>query len=383
MIINLTQSLVDRELCASQNQTRMEYVDEGRLGLYLECRTSNPNEGTYYLRVKDRRTGKTRHYRIAKSVEISLAEARRRAQELKESLLLGSGSLNHQQRTVLSYDAFMQGYYFPSKQAKRTLNKDEQLYRIKLKEEFGHQPIGSITRQQVHAFQLKLTRTNLATSSQNHYLRLLRHSLNIALDLELIGRNPAGRLKLAAEHNIVENYLSEEQVRRLLGVLDRYENPVVAAIVRLLLATGARRGEALRAKWRDIKIEQRLWIIPAENSKSKKVGSIPLSDIALKALESLPRYDHTDDIFINPLTNQRYVDIKKGWTEIKKRAEIPAHTRLHDLRHTFASLLINRGRSLYEVQRILRHSDPKVTTRYSHLTAETLRNAVTEALEVG
>ena len=383
MIITLTQNLVDRELCAPQNQTRVEYVDEGRLGLYLECRTSNPNEGTYYLRVKDRGTGKTRHHRIAKSVEISLSEARRRAASLKENLLLGSGHLNPQQRSVLTYDAFMQGYYFPSKTAKRSLNKDEQLYRIKLKEAFGHLPIGSITRQQVHAFQLQLTKTELAVSTQNHYLRLLRHSLNIALDLELIGRNPAGRLKLPPEHNIVENYLSEAQVKRLISVLDTYENPVVAGIVRLLLATGARRGEALKAKWSDIKMDKRLWVIPAEHSKSKKVGSIPLSDSALKALENLPRYTHTENVYINPFTQRPYIDIKKGWAEIKRRADLPAKTRLHDLRHTFASLLINRGRSLYEVQRILRHSDPKVTTRYSHLTNETLREAVTEALGLG
>lgn len=379
MIINLTQHLVDRELCSGAHQSRVEFVDEGRTGLYVECRTTIPNDGTYYLRLKDRKSGKTRHYRIGRTKDMSLAQARRDALNLREQVLIGSGALPSRERALLTYDSFMENYYFPSKQSKRSLDKDKQLHRTRLKDEFGSSPLERITRQQIYAFQMQLTQTELSTSTQNAYLRLLRHSLNIALDLELIGRNPATRLKLRREDNIVENYLNDEQVSNLISVLENHENIVVAGLIRLLLATGARRGEAFRAKWSEIKLEQRLWIIPAENSKSRKVGSIPLGDAALEVLSRMPRYEHTDYIFVNPYTRTRYTDIKKSWVDIKRRAGLPSITRLHDLRHTFASLLINRGRSLYEVQRILRHSDPKVTMRYSHLDHRTLQDAVNSA----
>lgn len=382
MIINLTQHLIDRELCSDIHQGRIEFVDEGRSGLYVECRTAIPNEGTYYLRLKDRNTGKTRHHRIGKTKDLSLAEALRQALNLREQILIGSGALANRERAVLTYDSFMANYYFPSKQSKRSLDKDRQLHRTRLKDVFGDTPLSSITRQQVHAFQMQLGSTKLSISTQNAYLRLLRHSLNIALDLELIARNPATRLKLRREDNIVENYLNEEQVARLITILDAHENLVVAGLIRLLLATGARRGEALKARWSDIKFDQRLWIIPSENSKSRKVGSIPLSDAALKVINRMPRHEHTDYIFVNPSTRTRYTDIKKSWSDIKRRANLPEVTRLHDLRHTFASLLINHGRSLYEVQRILRHSDPKVTQRYSHLNSSTLRDAIEVASHV-
>jgi integrase len=295
---------------------------------------------------------------------------------MREQILIGSGVLSQRHRSVLTYDAFMKNHYFPSKQSKRSIDKDIQLYRTRLSGEFGSQALGSISRQQIHAFQLTLSQSALAVSTQNAYLRLLRHSLNIALDLELIARNPAARVRLAPEDNVIENYLNDDQVKRLITVLDHHENPAVAGLIRILLSTGARRGEAFKAKWSDIKWDRGLWIIPVENSKSRKTGSIPLSDASLEVLKKMPRYEGTDYIFVNPQTRTRYFDIKKSWAEIKRRAELPTEVRLHDLRHTFASILINRGRSLYEVQRILRHSDPKVTTRYSHLDASTLRLAV-------
>jgi integrase len=108
---------------------------------------------------------------------------------------------------------------------------------------------------------------------------------------------------------------------------------------------------------------------------------VPLSDTAIEVLTSLPTYGKTCFVFINPKFGRHYANIHKPWNDIREKAGLPG-VRLHDLRHTFASLLINQGRSLYEVQKILRHSDPKVTARYSHLTTATLQSAVNSASEV-
>ena len=85
-----------------------------------------------------------------------------------------------------------------------------------------------------------------------------------------------------------------------------------------------------------------------------------------------------DFLFINPKTHRRYTNINKTWKRLKTEAGLP-HLRLHDLRHQFASQLVNAGHSLYEVQQILGHSDPTVTTRYAHLSSRTLQGAAESA----
>lgn len=70
--------------------------------------------------------------------------------------------------------------------------------------------------------------------------------------------------------------------------------------------------------------------------------------------------------------------INKVWQRLRAEAGIP-HVRLHDLRHQFASALVNSGRTLYEVQAILGHSDSTVTQRYAHLSTRTLQDAANSA----
>ncbi|MEH6616997.1 MAG: site-specific integrase [Porticoccus sp.] len=83
-------------------------------------------------------------------------------------------------------------------------------------------------------------------------------------------------------------------------------------------------------------------------------------------------------LFINPRTGKRYTNINKTWYRIRKEAGLP-NLRMHDLRHQYASHLVNSGRSLYEVQQILGHSDPTVTQRYAHLSTRALQEAAESA----
>ena len=86
----------------------------------------------------------------------------------------------------------------------------------------------------------------------------------------------------------------------------------------------------------------------------------------------------SDYIFANPATGKPFVTITRVWYRIRRQVGI-SHLRIHDLRHSFASMLVSGGRSLYEVQQILGHSDPKVTMRYSHLSTKALQAAANTA----
>jgi integrase len=174
--------------------------------------------------------------------------------------------------------------------------------------------------------------------------------------------------------NKVENYLSDEEMAELMHVLKTDENRVVSSLLLFLLTTGARLNEAQMASWSQLDLPNRVWRIPATNSKSKRVRSVPLNDMAIAALKE--NAGDTGYVFRSPRGDgkQPYSNIHKSWYRIRNKAGLP-HLRAHDLRHQHASLLVNSGRSLYEVQKILGHSTPIMTQRYSHLSTRTLQEA--------
>jgi integrase len=182
-----------------------------------------------------------------------------------------------------------------------------------------------------------------------------------------------------SENNKRERYLSVEEAQRLYESVCKGDT-MLRYIVPMLILTGARKREVLDAKWEDFDLNRRIWRIPV--SKSGKARHVPLSDGAITLLGSIPRKPKCDWAFANPDTCKPYASIFGTWNTARKRAGL-SDVRLHDLRHSFASLLINSGRSLYEVQKILGHTQVKTTQRYAHLSQDTLlaaANAATEAV---
>jgi len=203
-------------------------------------------------------------------------------------------------------------------------------------------------------------------------VKLLKHSLNLAIDWNLLDTNPAVRIPLFHEDNKKENYLSEEELERLLQVLRTDDNRAVCQILLFLLSTGARLNEALVATWENIDIDRRVWRILASNSK------VPLNDSALEVLRSVTTQGNFEHVFINQQTGEPYTTISKVWDRIRRKANLP-HLRIHDLRHSYASFLVNNGRTLYEVQAILGHASSIVTQRYAHLSTKALQDAANSA----
>ena len=176
------------------------------------------------------------------------------------------------------------------------------------------------------------------------------------------------------------DYLSEDEARRLYESVCRSQNTMLQCIVPMLILTGARKREVLDARWADFDFERRLWRIPT--TKAGKPRHVPLSDGVLSLLTTMPKNLKSDYVFANPETTKPYVSIFCSWNTARTKAGL-SDVRVHDLRHSFASLLINSGRSLYEVQKLLGHTQIKTTQRYAHLAPETLlaaSNAATQAV---
>ena len=197
-------------------------------------------------------------------------------------------------------------------------------------------------------------------------------------------KNPAARIPLYNADNQVENLLSDDELQRLLAVLRTDANRPICLIILFLLSTGARLNEALQAKWSQIDISARVWLVPALASKSKKNRAIPLTDSAIDVLQQLDTKGQFDHIFVNKKTGYPYVSIRKQWLRIQKLANLSKHMRIHDTRHTLAQLMCAAGQSLVSIQAVLGHRHYSTTSRYARLSMASIQAAVNvTSLKIG
>ncbi len=382
-VVHLTQQFVDHELHCPPDKKRIEWCDANAPGLYAEVRSVNPANPTWYLRYRDA-TGKTCHQRIGAVRDISLADARKRAKELKAKIALGSNPQEEARaaKAALTLKEFLEEKYTPYAQArKRSFAYDESMIRLRIVPTLGHFRLNQLTRHQIQTFHTDLRAEGLAPATCDHHLKLLRSALNLAVQWDMLDKNPiATKLPLFREDNKLERYLSDEELNRLLVALRTSRARMVSNAMLFLLATGARLNEALQARWEHIDKANRTWRIPAKTAKNKRSRAVPLGDAALEVLENLGTQGKNAYLFINTKTKEPLTAVNTVWGRIRIAAGLPK-LRIHDLRHQHASMLVNSGRSLYEVQQILGHSDPSVTQRYAHLSTRTLQDAANSASE--
>lgn len=378
-VVTLTPAFMASGLVAQPGDKRTEYCDTEVRGLLIECRSAVNAVPTWYLRYKA--NGKTAYTRLGNVQDLGLAQARKQAITLKAQHTLAPKHAVEVKAPMgtMTLNAFMEDHYIPhATQHKRSVKRDDQLHRLRIGPKFGHLALSAINRRDVQAFQNSLLKEGLSPASADHHVKLMRRVLNLAVQWEMLEKNPLKGIELYLVDNQVENYLDPEQLDRLVEVLRTDKNRMVCLILMFLISTGARLNEALTATWKNVSVEGGVWKVDALLSKSKKSRSIPLNDSALWVLEQLTSKGKSVYLFPSPVTGRPYTSITRAWYRLRKKAKIPA-IRLHDLRHGFASLLVSGGRSLYEVQQILGHSDPKVTMRYAHLSARALQDAANAA----
>lgn len=149
-----------------------------------------------------------------------------------------------------------------------------------------------------------------------------------------------------------------------------------ALIIRLLLLTGCRKSEILRARWENLDLERGILTVPL--SKSGQPRHVILSAAALELLRgfaSEPRNSAIPLLFPNKIGEKPLADIYRYWNKLRQSLKLE-DVRLPDLRHSFASYVVNSGHNLYEAQNLLGHANPRTTMRYVHMDRKNLRVAV-------
>ena len=153
----------------------------------------------------------------------------------------------------------------------------------------------------------------------------------------------------------------------------------MSSIVLLAINTGLRRGEPLQLNWDDVDLERAIVTVRGECAKSGKTRHVPLNTEAVRVLREWRPVDRRGLVFPSE-DGEQMNDLKTAWLRIAKLAKLRAF-RFHDLRHTFASKLVQRGVDLNTVRELLGHSDFSLTLRYAHLAAENEAAAVAKLME--
>ncbi|HHU94025.1 MAG TPA: site-specific integrase [Alcaligenaceae bacterium] len=313
--------------------------------------------------------------RIADASIVSLADVRAKAKELLSRLSLGEDPFAEasQRRNVPTYGEFIEKQYLPHIQRnKRSWKVDEANLKHHILPVLGRLHMGEITRQHaVDVFNRHRDAQKHKESSTNRMITVAHRTFVCALEWEVPGvkPNPMAAVPKLQENNKRSRYLSTNELQRLISELDASNHPRIKEITLMWIYTGARHKEVLNARWSDINFDKAQWRI--EFNKSGKTRYVPLSDGAITLLRSVERSPGVEHIFFNPDTKKAYVNIYHAWNRVRKAAGIK-DVRVHDLRHSPASFLVNQGRPIYEVQKILGHANVRTTERYAHLSQETL-----------
>ena len=374
--VQLSPAFVKSVVCPD-GLKKVDFYDCEQRGFLLEVRRSGGK--TFYQRYTDDR-GRERQFKIASADVLTLSVARRRGRTVQAQALVGDDpqSRRIELRSIPTLAELVRDRYLPHvKSYKRSWRTDETMLRIHILPVVGSQYVDQIRAEPIAALVEKMRAKKYSTGTTNRAVIVLRHIFNLARKWRVPGvtENPTTGINLAPDVNR-ERFLSLEEAQRLIVSIEQDENNVAANAIMLLLLTGARRNEITYAKWEHLDLEKRTLLVPL--SKSGKPRSIALNGPAVELLRAIQTNRRNSYVFPSPTTDRPSPSLYFPWQRIRVRAGLP-DLRLHDLRHSFASFLVNRGVSLYVVQGLLGHGNTRYTQRYAHLTADTLRDAAEAA----
>jgi len=244
---------------------------------------------------------------------------------------------------------------------------------------FKDRRLDSITTRDVQQFHTKL-RERVSPTTANHHLIVLKAMLNLAVKWEMLPKNPCVGIKKFQEPTGRDRYLSLDEVKRFLEACDACDNVPVASGLRTLLFTGLRSQEVFSLPWADVDFEAKS--IYLRKTKAGKARRVYLSSMAWAEIERMKAAHDGAHKFVFPgfHPGQHVMEPHRCFKGILKAAKIEDF-RIHDLRHTHASYLVQSGASLFEVQKALGHSDSSMTQRYAHLADNTLRDRAEIAVQ--
>jgi integrase len=342
--------------------------------------------------------GRQRRYTIGRYPEFTVAAARIEAGELRARIRDGHDPMEerHQSRNEPTVGElateYLERHATPNKRPS-SLRMDRQMIDNTIRPRIGKLRLKAIGRRDIEALHLSLKTTPYAA---NRLLSLLSKMFNLGIQWKWTTENPARGVPRFQEGKR-ERWLTTEEIQRFREALDSYADQNAANALRLLMLTGSREGEVLKAEWEQFDFMRGVWTKPSHNTKQKRVEHIPLSKPALKLLQSMMPKNVTGPLFPGAKGGVR-ASLRRPWVQACKASGLVVAeqvqgkhrmitryrptVRIHDLRHSYASHLVSNGVSLQIVGKLLGHTQASTTMRYAHLQDETLRTATNRFGEI-
>lgn len=378
-----------------------------------------------------RAKGIERRLTIGSYPDWSASAARKEAAELKKRVDLGEDPMadRHEERAAPTFADLAKEYLENHAPKKRTGGEDEKTLGRHILPRFGRMKVRDITHKDIDRFHRD---RNYAPIQANREAALLSKMFSLAVKWGYRPDNPVNGLERYPE-NKRERYLTVDEISQLLAAMDIHKpsnSKASADAIRLLLLTGARCGEVMSATWEMFDFEAGVWVKPSAHTKQKKIHRAPLSAPALSMLVEMRRQAEADAktesrpvsqyLFPGRGDAPHLTEVKKYWDTIRRMATVslwaskpetqegelvlglvaedgslPSYedvvaaaaraglplpagltdVHLHDLRHTYASILASAGMSLPIIGRLLGHTQAATTARYAHLFDDPLREA--------
>lgn len=350
----------------------MEYSDSECIGLKLR----SSKGGRKFFQHRYTFLGRKRCMSIGEFPHVTIQDARKRVSENKSLLSrdIDPSEERTQKRNDLTLSQFAEEFYIPHATShKKTWQEDVYKLNGRIIPIMGNLRLSSITVRDITAFHTKEKERNTSTTA-NHYLVLIKRMLNLAVKWGLLEKNPAAGMDKFKEPPHRERYLSKEELPRFLKALDQQEDRQSMAVIKLLLFTGCRKGEILSLHWNQVKLDEGRLFLPI--TKSGQSRSVFLNAKAKEVIEGLGVSTSEGYVFPSRAGSRKghLQDLRKPFEKVCEAAGIEG-LRIHDLRHSFATFAVRSGASLYDIQKLLGHSDIAMTQRYAHMVDDNLQKA--------
>jgi integrase len=353
------------------------------------------------------RSGRERRYTIGQFPEWKTGAARQEASNLKKTIDRGEDPLALVEADRGAKTVGDMARRFTEEHLPKTRPSTAKNYTLLL-EKFilpvlRHHKVAEVTYADIDDLHRKVTKGG-APYQANRSIAVLSKMFSLAMRWQWRPDNPAKGIERNPEEKR-HRYLSPAELAKLTEALGGAEDQQAANIIRLLLLTGARSGEVMAARWEQFDLKGGVWTKPGSTTKQKTLHRVPLSaparlllvDIRAAAEAEATKKGKAVSSFIFPGRGSEHrAEIKYAWHDLcvaagvvtvetvkdakgRERITVKPSARIHDLRHTYASVLASAGLSLPIIGALLGHSQPATTARYSHLMDDPLRAATERA----
>jgi len=325
-------------------------------------------DGTRFRRVMPNKT-------IAKKLEakIDYAVAMGTWPELRKELFRTASQTNENGSNLTISGLASEYFAYCQRRNRRPDFKKQAL--VSIKRILGPVEVQLFRRRDADRFVDRRLAEGASPATVNRNLAVLKNMFSIAVDREYVDSHPLLRYRMLPEVQKALRILTYDEYRKLISCVAE-SDPVIGAYVVVLGETGMRKSEGLRLKWEHVRMKECIVVI--DNTKSGKVRSVPLSELALEWLGKLIRFVNVPEVFVNASTGKPWKDPREAYCKGRTQAGLE-WVRLHDLRHFRATQWLANGVDINTVKELLGHASIQTTMRYLHYVPTRASESVIQA----